>query len=152
MKKLKLKKSIKILILIIFILLIFIMFKIYKKDNDVDMETKIKINNNVYKVVLEDNSTSREFLNRLPLDITMHDLNDNEKYYYMKEVLPNNPESIKEIKAGDIMLYGNNCLVIFYENFTTYYEYTKIGHIENVDNLKSILGSGDIKLSIYEGK
>ena len=41
----------------------------------------------------------------------------------------------KQISAGDIMLYGNNCLVIFYETFNTQYSYTKIGHIDNLSNL-----------------
>ena len=38
------------------------------------------------------------------------------------------------------MLFGNNCLVIFYESFDTSYSYTKIGHIDNLDNL----GNGSI--------
>jgi hypothetical protein len=35
------------------------------------------------------------------------------------------------------MLYGNNCLVIFYKSFDTSYQYTKIGHIENLDDIGS---------------
>ena len=30
------------------------------------------------------------------------------------------------------MLYGDNCLVVFYESFDTEYSYTKIGHIEGL--------------------
>ncbi len=33
------------------------------------------------------------------------------------------------------MLYGNNCLVIFYKSFKTSDSYTKIGHIENLSDL-----------------
>ena len=33
------------------------------------------------------------------------------------------------------MLYGNNCLVVFYKSFNTSYSYTKIGHIENLSDL-----------------
>lgn len=39
------------------------------------------------------------------------------------------------IKSGDIMLYSNNCLVFFYKSFDTSYSYTKIGHIENFEDL-----------------
>lgn len=35
------------------------------------------------------------------------------------------------------MLFGNNCLVIFYKTFYTSYSYTKIGHIENILDLGS---------------
>ena len=38
------------------------------------------------------------------------------------------------------MLYGNNCLVIFYKSFDTSYSYTKIGHIDNLEDL----GTGNI--------
>ena len=34
------------------------------------------------------------------------------------------------------MLYGNNCLVVFYKSFDTSYSYTKIGHIENLPDLE----------------
>ena len=33
------------------------------------------------------------------------------------------------------MLYGDNCLVIFYKSFDTSYSYTKIGHINNLPDL-----------------
>lgn len=35
------------------------------------------------------------------------------------------------------MLYGNNCLVVFYKSFDTSYSYTKIGHIDNLSDLGS---------------
>jgi hypothetical protein len=41
------------------------------------------------------------------------------------------------------MLYGDNCVVLFYETFTTSYSYTKIGSIDNPAGLKTALGTGD---------
>lgn len=50
------------------------------------------------------------------------------------------------IKAGDIMLYGNNCLVLFYKGLHTSYSYTKMGHIEDVSGLIEALGNGNVIL------
>ena len=41
------------------------------------------------------------------------------------------------------MIYEDNCLVIFYKSFKTDYEYTKIGHIDNLDDL----GTGSLRAS-----
>lgn len=96
-------------------------------------EVTININGNEYILSLEDNETAKEFINILPLDITMQDLNDNEKYYNLTSPLPSNDYAVGTIKKGDVMLYNSDTLVIFYKDFDTSYEYTKIGFIENLD-------------------
>jgi len=58
--------------------------------------------------------------------------------------------TVKNIKKGDIMLFGNNCLVIFYKSFKTSYSYTKIGHIENPADIETALGRKDIKVVLTE--
>ena len=122
--------------------------KLYKvKDNDSNEVIKsmnITINNKEYNIQLENNETVNKFIELLPLEIDMNELNGNEKYVYLNTKLPTNPSNQKRINSGDIMLYGNNCLVIFYKSFDTSYSYTKIGHINNLDNL----GSNDIKVII----
>ena len=70
----------------------------------------------------------------------MDELNGNEKFVYMNNSLTTNSYNPNHIVKGDVMLYGNNCLVIFYKSFDTSYSYTKIGHIDNLDNL----GNGSI--------
>ena len=90
-----------------------------------------------YNVILEDNKTVQEFINLLPKEFDMEDLNENEKYIYLDKTLPTNSYNPKHIEKGDIMLYGNNCLVVFYKSFDTSYSYTKIGHIENLPDLEN---------------
>jgi hypothetical protein len=73
----------------------------------------------------------------LPMELTMTDLNSNEKYAYLDKSLPTSTYSPEHIEAGDVMLFGDNCLVIFYKSFTTDYDYSKIGHINNLPELDS---------------
>ncbi len=97
---------------------------------------KVTINSKTYELKLENNNTVEEFIELLPQAFTMNDLNGNEKYVYMDKTLITNVYSPKYIEKGDVMLYGNNCLVIFYKSFDTSYSYTKIGHIDNLENLE----------------
>ena len=108
-----------------------------EKEDNMDSITNIKIliNEKEYNTILENNDTTKAFINKLPQEFNMQDLNENEKYVYMQYSLPTNAKNPKHINKGDIMLYGDNCLVIFYKSFDTNYTYTKIGHIENIDDL-----------------
>ena len=116
--------------------------------DDLSMKINLSINGNDFIATLEDNETTRELLNSLPLEVSMSELNGNEKYYYFDESLPTNSYRPGSISTGDIMLYGSDCLVIFYENFDTPYSYTRLGKIDNVDNLKNALGKGNVNVTI----
>ena len=138
---------------IIFLLLVSIGCNDNKKEmnnnhknnmNEVISSMKVIINNNEYTLNLEENETVKSLVNLLPLEVEMNELNGNEKYVYLNDSLPTNLYSPNYINAGDVMLYGNNCLVIFYKSFDTNYSYTKIGHIDNLPNL----GSGNIVIQL----
>lgn len=105
------------------------------KESDMVDKINVTINGIKYEAYLEDNDTVKSFLNILPNEFNMSELNGNEKYIYLDNNLPSNPVSVKHINKGDVMLYGDNCLVIFYKSFDTSYSYTKIGHIDNLNNL-----------------
>ena len=119
-----------------------------KKDNikEVKSSVKIVIDEKEFIIDLEDNETVKSFINMLPLELNMKELNGNEKYVYLDNSLPTNSYNPKHIEKGDVMLYGNNCLVIFYKSFDTSYSYTKIGHIDNLENL----GNENINVKIKE--
>ena len=137
------KKTLLILTISIFIIIGCSKNKIEKtnikeseSDNmEVTRNINISINDKDYNATIENNETAQSFVKLLPKTFDMTELNGNEKYIYMDNSLPINPSNSKHIEAGDIMLYGNNCLVIFYESFNTSYSYTKIGHIDNLPNL-----------------
>ena len=109
--------------------------KTVEKSNEVIKDMKIEINNKEYSINLEENETTKKLIELLPLELNMDELNGNEKYVYLDTNLPTNSYSPKHINAGDVMLFGNNCLVIFYKSFDTTYSYTKIGHIDNLPDL-----------------
>jgi len=81
------------------------------------------------------------FKKNLPLEIKMIELNDNEKYGELKNRLPTNPSKPRKIEIGDLMLYGDQTLVLFYKSFNTSYSYSSIGKIDNVEGLEDALGS-----------
>ena len=107
---------------------------------------KIIINDKEYPINLDNNDTTNSMIEMLPLEITMDELNGNEKYVYLDKSLPTNSTNPKHINKGDIMLFGNDCLVIFYKSFDTTYSYTKIGHIDNLPNL----GTGSIEIKLIK--
>lgn len=138
------KKKTIIIGSLIIILLIGILFLLPEKDkitdetikeSDIVNKINVTINGTKYEANLENNETVKEFIDLLPNEFNMIELNGNEKYIYLDNNLPSNPVNVKHINKGDIMLYGDNCLVIFYKSFDTSYSYTKIGHIANLPDL-----------------
>lgn len=113
-----------------------------KTSDDFSYSIKVIINDKIYKAELYGNETSKILMDLLPRTFHMSELNGNEKYVYLDNRLPVNSEIPKYITKGDIMLYENNCLVIFYQSFVSSYHYTKIGHIENLEDL----GQGEIEV------
>ncbi len=110
---------------------------------------KITIGSAVFTATFYDNATATAFKAMLPLTIDMSELNGNEKFYYFPTTLLANASSGGNIQGGDLMLYGNNCLVLFYENLNTSYSYTRIGRIDNITGLVTAVGSGNVSIK-YE--
>ncbi|MGX8715710.1 MAG: cyclophilin-like fold protein [Lachnospiraceae bacterium] len=51
-------------------------------------------------------------------------------------------------KAGDIVLYSGNQIVVFYGSNS--WAYTRLGHIELTQKeMKKLLGNGDVKLTLH---
>ena len=99
-----------------------------------------------FTATLADSETGEAFAALLPLSVTMNELNGNEKYHYLSSSLPTAAYQPGTIHAGDLMLYGNDCVVLFYETFNSGYSYTRIGAIDNPSGLASALGSGNVSV------
>ena len=105
------------------------------------------IQGDTFNATMSDNATAEAFAEMRPLTLTMSDLNANEKYHYIDQQLPSKPVAVKTIQTGDIMLYGTSCIVLFYKDLTTPYEYTKIGHITNTAHLMEAVGAGNVEVA-----
>lgn len=117
-------------------------------NNSNSKSAKLLIDNTEYIITLEDNETVDALVNNMPLDLSMSNLNGNEFYSYLDFTLPTNSYDPGKINKGDIYLYGNNCLVIFYESFNTSYSYTKIGKLDNIEVLDNIKDKNNIIVSL----
>lgn len=117
-------------------------------NNSNSKSAKLLIDNKEYSITLEDNETVDSLINNMPLDLSMSNLNGNEFYSYLDFTLPTNSSNPGKINKGDIYLYGNNCLVIFYESFNTSYSYTKIGKLDNIEVLDNIKNKNHIIVNL----
>ncbi|MBE6041128.1 MAG: hypothetical protein E7220_01245 [Clostridiales bacterium] len=146
--RLKIRETIAVFI----ILVLFICIHTVSVSAESGTAVKIKVGNKSFNGVFYDNKTAKALLKSMPMKIKMSELNGNEKYRYLKKDYPVNEKNVKRIKAGDIMLYGSDCLVVFYKSFTTSYEYTKVGRITNPKGLKKAAGKKSVTVSFSKKK
>lgn len=107
---------------------------------------EITIGDNNLTATLADNSSAAALLELLKdgsVTVLMHDYGNFEKVGNLPTTLPRNDQNITT-EAGDIILYQGNSIVIYYDHNT--WNFTRLGKIDNItqNELKSILGSGNI--------
>lgn len=120
-----------------------------KNEEDASMISKIviKIGEREFTATLEETEAAQAFAKLLPIEKNMVELNGNEKYYDLHQNLPSDPKQVGRIEAGDLMMFQNNFIVVFYKSHSTNYSYTRIGKIDNPTGLAEAVGSGDVVMS-----
>jgi hypothetical protein len=103
------------------------------------MTVKMNINGQQFYVRLNDNPAAKAFVEALPLQLSMDELNGNEKFADLPHALPSSPVRPGTIQAGDLMLYGKQTLVLFYTSFESSYRYTPIGEVINPESLSAVM-------------
>lgn len=114
------------------------------EEKETTMNINIIVGNQTFAATIQDTPTGRAFLSLLPLTINMSELNGNEKYYYLNSSLPTDTYKPGTIQSGDLMLYQNDCLVLFYKTFNSSYSYTRIGSVTDPSGLALALGTGNV--------
>ena len=72
-------------------------------------------NSQSWSVTLTNSSAAQALVEQLPLTLDMAELNGNEKYASLPAALPVQASCPGQIQAGDVMLYGKDCLVLVHE-------------------------------------
>lgn len=119
---------------------------------DTDVEEKqivIEVNGQSFSAKLYDNAAAAALWEKLPMVLDMEEMNGNEKYFFMEDTLPADTEDIGDIHTGDIMLYGDDCLALFFQDFSTSYRYTRIGYIEDQEGFADALSDGTVEIRFY---
>ena len=109
---------------------------------------RITAGGQTFSASLADRSAARALADLLPLSLDMTELNGNEKYGTLPQSLPVQAERVGQICAGDLMLYGSDCLVLFYESFRSGYRYTRLGKLDDAAGLAAAVGRGGVRVTI----
>lgn len=117
---------------------------------DSSSTARMTIDGTPFPVVWENNPSTSALRARFPLALSMSDLHENEKYGRLPQPIPASPQPIHTIHTGDIMLYGDDTLVLFYKDFDTTYAYTRLGRIKDTELLRNSLGNGAISAAFEE--
>jgi hypothetical protein len=108
---------------------------------------RVRIGSSTFTATLLNNATVTSFKASLPMTVPMSELNGNEKLYRFANNLPTNASNPATIHTGDLMIYGSNTLVLFYQTFPTPYSYTKLGRIDNTSGLAAAVGAGNVTVT-----
>ena len=119
-----------------------------KEEIKESMKMNIIIGGRTISATMEDNAAGRDFLSRLPLEITLEDFNGTtEKIFYPTPALDLN--GVKRGCApvpGDITIYAPwKNVAIFCKDWSYSNDLIKIGHIDG-DGIEALSTAGDIKV------
>ena len=120
------------------------------EENNEMKQITMTINDETVEVTWEDNESVKalaDLVSDSPLTIDTSMYGGFEQVGALGTDLPSSDINITT-EPGDIMLYTGSNIVVFYGSNS--WAYTRLGHIENksADELKEILGSDNVKITL----
>jgi len=111
---------------------------------------KLSVGKNTFRVTLEVNRSAKaliELLRNGSIEVACYNYGGFEKVCTLDKTLVSNDSHITT-RAGDVMLYNGNKIVIFYASNN--WAYTRLGKVdkEYIDQLRSILSGPDTSVTI----
>ena len=113
------------------------------EQKEVPMQISVTVNDVPFTATVEDSVAGRELLARLPLTLQMEELHGNEKYCYTGEPFGGEQYVPETIEAGDLMVFGSDCLVLFYDTFSNGgWSYARGGWVDDPTGLAEACSGG----------
>lgn len=113
-------------------------------EDEIEMKLKLEIKDYEFDVTLEENDATHELVEMArnePITISFEDYGGFEKVGPLGRSLTTDNTRITT-KAGDIVLYQGNQIVMFYGSNT--WSYTMLGHVDDLTYWEEALGEGDV--------
>lgn len=106
-------------------------------------EILITIEGIAFTAALSNTTAANEFYESLPITFEMQELNGNEFYVNTENAFTADPVEVNSINTGEIKLYNDDCIVLFYDTFETEYSYTDIASIDDVSGLAELISNSE---------
>lgn len=112
---------------------------------------KMTVNDYTFVVILENTKAASELYEIVktnPLTLELSDYSGFEKVGELGRSLTTNDRQTTT-SPGDIVLYNGDNIVVFYGSNS--WSYTRLGHIEDISNLRNALGNDDVVITFTLG-
>lgn len=117
------------------------------EEENSEMQMNVQVGGSTFTATLEENEAVNELVKMMeqgPVTIQMRDYSGFEKVGSLGTSLPASNRQTTT-RAGDIVLYQGNQIVIFYGSNS--WSYTRLGHIDDLTGWEEALGSGDVTVT-----
>lgn len=120
-------------------------------DNDMVTKMNITVNGRTLTATLEDNVTTRAFVEKMPITLPMMDLYRREMCYRFPEALPTDNAHSRGYEVGEIVYYPPmHSFVIMYKQNGEHFQMQSIGRVDSGVEIFNGIGDVDVRFEKAE--